>query len=44
MNLKSDNQKILLEANLELKKKENDFQRKQSDVESIKTNLALFYD
>ena len=41
MNLKSDNQKILLEGNQSLKKLEKEFQNKQEIVENVKTEMAL---
>ena len=41
MNLKSDNQKILLEGNQGLKILEKEFQNKQEIVENVKTEMAL---
>ena len=41
MNLKSDNQKLLLEGNQGLKKLEAKFQNKQEIVENVKTEMAL---
>ena len=41
MNLKSDNQKLLLEGNNGLKKLEKEFQNKQEIVENVKTEMAL---
>ena len=41
MNLKSDNQKILLEGNQGLKKLEKEFQNKQEINENVKTEMAL---
>ena len=41
MNLKSDNQKIVLEGNQGLKKLEKEFQKKQEIVENVKTEMAL---
>ena len=41
MNLKSDNQKIVLEGNQGLKKLEREFQNKQEIVENVKTEMAL---
>ena len=41
MNLKSDNQKLLLEGNNGLKKLEKEFQNKQEIVEIVKTEMAL---
>ena len=41
MNLKSDNQKIVLEGNQGLKKLEKEIQNKQEIVENVKTEMAL---
>ena len=41
MNLKSDNQKLLLEGNEGLKKLEKEFQKKQEIVENLRTEMAL---
>ena len=41
MNLKSDNQKLLLEGNNGLKKLEKEFQNKQEIVENVKTEMTL---
>ena len=41
MNLKSDNQKLLLEGNQGLKKLEAEFQNKKEIVENVKTEMAL---
>ena len=41
MNLKSDNQKLLLEGNQGLKKLEKEYQKKQEIVGNLRTEMAL---
>ena len=41
MNLKADNQKLVVEGNESLKKMEKEMQKKQEIVETVKTEMAL---
>ena len=41
MNLKADNQKLLLEGNEGLKKMETELQQKQEILETLKTEMTL---